>query len=90
VRQVILTTQSGDATVMADKKNVEKYTEWLCPHCKQRNRALSTAGVSTRCQYCGKERYTSSIEVVNKKSSELLKEIRKRRKREVIADKEHE
>jgi ribosomal protein S27E len=86
----IFTIQSGDPTVMAEKKKGEKYVEWLCPYCRQRNRVLSTAGVSCRCQYCGKERYPSGVEVVNKVSSELLKEMRKRRRREVIADKEHE
>jgi DNA-directed RNA polymerase subunit RPC12/RpoP len=75
---------------MVDEKRLEENIEWLCPHCRHRYRAPLTAAVSTRCAYCGKEFYTSGIEVENRESSKLHEEIRKRRKRELNADTDRE
>jgi hypothetical protein len=39
---------------------------------------------------CGKEWYTSGIDVENRESLKLIEEFRKRRKREIEADRERE
>jgi len=72
------------------KEKVQQYYEWECPYCGARYRAPRTAALSTTCQNCGGRFYTRGIEVINKESWKLDEEMRKRRKREIEADKEHE
>jgi len=74
---------------MVDERAKENI-EWVCPYCKQRYTAPRTAGISSKCESCGKEWYTSGIEVENKESQKLSEEFQKRRKKEIEADRERE
>lgn len=75
---------------MVKQNEKEENIEWVCPYCRQRYRAPRTAGISSRCMTCGKEWYTSGIDVENRESLKLIEEFRKRRKREIEADRERE
>ena len=75
---------------MSDRKKVGEYIEWSCPFCGQMSRTPITAGVRRRCQHCGKDWYTSGVEVQGKETQKFLDELEKRRKREIDADKENE
>jgi len=74
---------------MASKKK-EEYTEWSCSYCGTKYYAPETAALSTTCPNCGKKPYISGIEVENKESTKLYEEMKRRRKKEIEADKERE
>lgn len=67
-----------------------EYIEWSCPFCGQMSRAPLTAGLSRRCQHCGKDWHTPGVEVQGKETQKFLEELEKRRKKEIDADKERE
>jgi len=73
-----------------ERREAREYFEWSCPYCGTRYRAPRTAALSTTCQNCGGRFFTRGIEVENKESRKFDEEIRKRRKKEIEADKEHE
>jgi len=80
----------ADACFMRDKKKSEDYTELTCPSCGKKSRIPSAAGIPSRCQHCGRDWYSSKIEVQSKESRKLGKELEKARKIEIDADKEHD
>jgi ribosomal protein L37AE/L43A len=75
---------------MVNPSKKEENITWVCPFCKKRYTAPLTAGVRSRCQYCGKEWLTEGVEVGTRDSQKLQDEMQRRRKREIEADKEHE
>jgi len=75
---------------MIDKKRTEEYIDLTCPSCGRKSRIPQTSGTPSRCQYCGKDWYTSKIEVQSKESRKLQKELEKARKIEIDADRNRE
>jgi len=75
---------------MPDEKKAVDYVERLCPYCGQMSRTSLAVGISSRCQHCGKDWHTPSVEVQGTETQKLLREFEKRRKREIDADKERE
>lgn len=75
---------------MPDMKKGGEYIEWSCPFCGQMSRAPLTAGISPKCQHCGKDWHTPGVEVQGEEAQKFLEESEKRRKREIDADKERE
>jgi ribosomal protein L37AE/L43A len=74
---------------MASQRKKERHIEWTCPHCGAKHAAPETAIFSTTCQECGKE-FASGVDVQSKESTKIYEQMRKRRKKEIEADKEHE
>jgi ribosomal protein S27E len=75
---------------LTNERKKEEYVRWKCPYCGGTTTAPQTASVYTVCANCGKEYYASGIDVEDRKTKELFREMERRRKREVAADKEHE
>lgn len=75
---------------MSDMKKGGEYIEWSCHFCGQMSRAPLIAGIRPRCQHCGQDWHTPSVEVQSKETQKFLEESEKRRKREIDADKERE
>lgn len=85
-----LTERRGKTRFMIDKKRAEEYIDLTCPSCGRKSRIPQTSGTPSRCQYCGKDWYTSKIEVQSKESRKLQKELEKARKIEIDADRNRE
>ena len=75
---------------LPSKIKKEEYLHWTCPYCGTKNTAPETATSSRVCPNCGRESYGSGVEVEDEKTKRLFKEIERRRKKEIIADEEHE
>jgi ribosomal protein L37AE/L43A len=75
---------------MMDKRKSEEYVELTCPSCGRKSRIPQTAGAPSRCEYCGKDWYTSKIEVQSEESRRLRTELERARKNEIEADKDRE
>lgn len=75
---------------MARQNEKEENITWVCPSCGERYSTPLTAALPTKCPNCGKVFYNTGIEVENPESRKLQDEIRRRRRRETEADKEHE
>jgi ribosomal protein S27E len=75
---------------MASQRKKERHIEWTCPHCGAKYTAPETAAFSTTCQECGRGFYASGVEVQSKESTKIYEQMRKHRKKEIEADKEHE
>jgi ribosomal protein L37AE/L43A len=73
-----------------DKKRWEEYVELTCPSCGRKSRIPQTSGTPSRCQHCGRDWYTSKIEVQSKESQKLRRELERARKIEIDADKDRE
>ena len=72
---------------MVEKKKT-KNIEWSCPHCGYTVLAPETKSFNMVCPRCGHEWSISGVEVEDKEASKVSKEMEKRRKKEIEADKD--